>query len=99
MSPGLFAQGGEHLFKLPSASLGIRFFGDRNQPSRRMSVAGQDHLLAGLGAANELGQMALGVGDGNTHVRFLLGSPPVNMDQTMVHFKSVAGSIDPRRPC
>jgi hypothetical protein len=30
-------------------------------------VAGEDHLIASLGAADEIGQLAFGVGHGNAH--------------------------------
>src|ERR1700680_1460473 len=44
----------------------------RDQSHRRMAVAGQDDLVPRFGAAHQLGQLRLGVGDGDFHSGFPL---------------------------
>src|ERR1700680_3972267 len=45
---------------------------DRDQSHRRMTVPGQNDLVPRLGAAHQLGQLRLGVGDGDFHSGFPL---------------------------
>src|SRR5438105_12702077 len=61
-------------FEQRPARFPVQPFLDRDQPHCRMAMPGQDDFVARLGAAHQLGQLRLGVGDGDFHSAFPLSS-------------------------
>jgi hypothetical protein len=58
---------GSRRFEQHPAGFPVQWRLDWNYPDRRVTVTGQDDLVALLGSTNQLGQLPLGISDGYLH--------------------------------
>jgi hypothetical protein len=65
------------LFKMALRSIARRHRCDRHEPRNRYAVPREHNFVARFGAANQLGQLPLGVANGNQHVLFPVYRKPI----------------------